>query len=239
MWVCLAPSDEARSPLSPCTGIEGTTDHVVRGRPVDWHCSASRNLDNFIDLAHFSIIHTSSFGNPDVLEVEPPVVERGDDGALATVWDYPVADAFRHDGEGRAEERVTRFRYRIDPPFTVTVFTENGFLPMTTFHAVSPITARTCRSFWAIAFDPPEGEDVPDDLVEAGQQLVYAEDRAIVEHQRPYHLPLDRTDEVHCAFDRPGLAYREVLRELGFPDGATEAAGPARRRSASSINGSR
>ena len=47
-------------------------------------------------------------------------------------------------------------------------------------------------------------------------QRVFAEDKAIVESQKPENLPLNLTLEAHITADRSSVAYRRALRDRGF-----------------------
>jgi len=50
---------------------------------------------------------------------------------------------------------------------------------------------------------------------------IFAQDRPILESQRPEMLPLDLQAELHLRSDRTAIAYRRWLRELGVRTGAS------------------
>src|SRR5205807_297825 len=52
------------------------------------------------------------------------------------------------------------------------------------------------------------------------QDRIFAQDRPILESQRPELLPLDLQAELHLRSDRTAIAYRRWLRELGVRTGA-------------------
>jgi phenylpropionate dioxygenase-like ring-hydroxylating dioxygenase large terminal subunit len=52
------------------------------------------------------------------------------------------------------------------------------------------------------------------------QDLVYTQDRDIVETQRPERIPLDLRAEIHIRSDRLGQQYRRWLRSFGITYGA-------------------
>jgi vanillate O-demethylase monooxygenase subunit len=63
------------------------------------------------------------------------------------------------------------------------------------------------------------GHEVPEEALIGFQDRVAAQDRAIVESQRPELLPLDLQAELHLRSDRMAIAYRKWLREIGFTYG--------------------
>jgi vanillate O-demethylase monooxygenase subunit len=233
VWACLtAPGEEARGvPAFPETTLPGW--HTYVGEPLDWACQSTRQIENFIDLAHFSVLHADTFGNPDRPEIDPFEVSRSADGwQLEMTYDYPsigslraailagqdaqTTDPFGHTGEEQVRPvTIMRQEYRVELPFAVWLASTVEGLRSVLFIANQPITARRCRLFWASA-RPPETM-VPDEVVETGTRQVFEPDRQVVEGLRPERLPLDLRDEVHFSFDRFGIAYRRALVEIGFP----------------------
>ena len=60
------------------------------------------------------------------------------------------------------------------------------------------------------------GFDKPDSMFREIIQRVVAQDRRMVESQRPEELPLDLSEELHLRGPDAGtLAYRRLLAELG------------------------
>ena len=211
VWVCLAPP--ARFPTPAFPEAERPGWRAFAGPPVDWACSAGRNLENFIDMAHLGWIHTETFGNPDVTAVEPYTVTRTADGAeLHVDWPYPSRFAFDPDHDPVVMQ--TEFDYRVVLPFTVRLDSRSTGFDTALLHAVSPVTATACRTFWVVAV--PEDADVSDEMLVDGQLAVYDEDQWVVETQRPASLPLDPGAELHLPCDRYAVAYRRALAELGF-----------------------
>jgi vanillate O-demethylase monooxygenase subunit len=100
-------------------------------------------------------------------------------------------------------------------PFTATLvvhFPEGARLSI--MNAASPVSARMTRMFAPICrnFDT----DQPVQAVYDFNRIVFEEDRAIVEVQKPENLPLDPKLEVHVPADRSSIAYRKALRGLGL-----------------------
>jgi vanillate O-demethylase monooxygenase subunit len=215
VWACLAGEGEERRPAPRLLEVEpGGTHWLHVGEPMAWACQASRQVENFCDVAHFSVLHADTFGNPEALVTEPYDVRSGDDG-WTLAFDFPYISAY---GEGTAGSDVDTyamvFRYRVELPFAVRLADAAGPGSIM-FIATAPTTARTCRVFWCTGF--PHGAEVDIPGFEAVEDAVWRPDRRIVESQRPEALPLDLLEELHLPFDRFAVAYRRALGDLGFP----------------------
>ena len=79
---------------------------------------------------------------------------------------------------------------------------------------MAPVDAGTCEARLVIAMD--YAHDVPEETFVRFQDEVTAQDKVVVESQRPELLPLDLQSELHLRSDRMAIAYRKWLREIGF-----------------------
>jgi vanillate O-demethylase monooxygenase subunit len=220
VWACLAP--EAAAPLPDIPEADDAAWHLYAGRPMDWRCQSTRQIENFLDIAHFSVIHVDAFGNPDVMEV-PPHEVRTEGITIGTEFEYPAIDMLAvPDADGRRPLQPMRFRYRVQLPFWVRIDSEAAGFPHILVVANQPVTASTCRVYWIAVANAAMG--IPDEVIEAGEQVIFHADRKIVETQRPERVPLDLTAELHLGFDRLAVAYRRGLAGLGFPVVARAAA---------------
>jgi phenylpropionate dioxygenase-like ring-hydroxylating dioxygenase large terminal subunit len=82
---------------------------------------------------------------------------------------------------------------------------------------VAPVDADTCELRMVIAMN--YGHDVPEEDLVRFQDAVTAQDKVVIESQRPELLPLDLQSELHLRSDRMAIAYRKWLREIGFSYG--------------------
>jgi phenylpropionate dioxygenase-like ring-hydroxylating dioxygenase large terminal subunit len=215
VWACLvAAEDEARAcPDFPIIDRPGM--RLYAGEPMDWDCQSPRQIENFCDIAHFSVLHTDVFGNPDVTEIEPFTVERSGH-QIRWEYTYPARDPIAAMTGGTATVvKPVHFEYTIELPFAVALASADADQQGVLLAANQPLSATTSRLYWVYVID--ESIDVPDEILEAGQRLVMNADRAIVSGQRPERLPLDLAAELHLPFDRQAVAYRRALVELGFP----------------------
>jgi phenylpropionate dioxygenase-like ring-hydroxylating dioxygenase large terminal subunit len=221
IWTCLVDESAELRPRPSWPVTEAGTHWLHVGAVYEWKAQAFRQIENFCDVAHFSILHADTFGNDERLEVESYQVEVSADGfGLAFDYTYPSRDPTAEIGPGEKRPVVgTQFEYRLELPFAVALGGASG--PGTVMCvAASPTSSQTMKLFWLCAF--PLGVEIDTDAYEELESRIWLPDRAIVEAQRPERLPLDLLEEVHLPFDRMAIAYRRRLREIGFalPGGA-------------------
>jgi phenylpropionate dioxygenase-like ring-hydroxylating dioxygenase large terminal subunit len=217
VWTCLRPTAAALAdpagavPLLPAWG---QPDYQSVTCPAfDVAAFAGRQLEGFLDVAHFAFVHLGTFGDPGNAEVPEykPVVT--DTGFSVDYWSTVGNDPHG----GKIGEPGFRWLRHFDAhlPFTATLvvhFPNDGRLCI--MNAASPVSARRTRMFAPIAknFDIDQDEQ---DIFDFNLRI-FEEDRAIVEVQKPENLPLDPRIEVNIAADRSSVAYRRGLRALGL-----------------------
>ena len=216
IWACLAGAATHELPLWPELA---DTVHLKQMRlpPVDWACSVSREIENFMDVAHLSWLHTGTFGNRERPEIPAYQLEELPGGAgYRFAIRYPRRSVEAHGadaGAGQVEDLT--LDYDLHLPFCTRLvihFPDGTHYRIYNFPA--PVSRRRCRIFMRMArdFDLSGPSEPSEDL----QRRVLAEDQPMVEAQRPEEIPLDLTEEFHIAADRLSAAYRRALRELGL-----------------------
>jgi len=217
VWACLVPeAEQARDrPQVPGADEPGLRTYV--GEPKDWDCQSPRQIENFFDIAHFSVLHVDVFGNPDVTEVDAYEVEESTDGwQLRVRYTYPARDPMETLSGGVATTiKPLMIEYCVDLPFAVSLASTQEGQHGVLFAANQPLSATTSRVYWVQSIE--ESIAVGDESLELYQELVMGADRPIVASQRPERLPLDLAAELHLPFDRLAVAYRRRLVALGFP----------------------
>jgi phenylpropionate dioxygenase-like ring-hydroxylating dioxygenase large terminal subunit len=220
VWACLVPEGEERRPAPRFPEVDDDGTHWLHvGEPLDWACQVPRQIENFCDVAHFSVLHTDTFGNPGEVVCRPYEVERSPDGWRLS-FDYPYVSAYSEGTAEGGEVFPMTFEYRLELPFSVKLGNAAG-PGSVMFIATAPTTATTCRLFWCTGFPLATEVDIPS--FEAIEDAVWAPDRRVVEGQRPERLPVDLTEELHLPFDKLAVAYRRALVDLGFPSVAAKA----------------
>lgn len=212
IWTCLMPNASAQIP--PMASWTDPSFQPILPPFVDIHASAGRQVEGFIDVAHFAFVHHEAFADPDN-PVVPDYTTALTHLGMRTEYRSAVSNypkALQHlEPPGFVWLRV----FEVYPPFTASLevhFPNEGRLHI--LNAASPVSARQTRLFVPLArnFD----KTGPLDAVYAFNAQIFAEDQAIVERQRPEDLPLEHRFEAHFAADRSSVTYRRLLKQLGL-----------------------
>ena len=214
IWTCL--SREPRHVLPEWPEAEDPSYLWLNLPHQEWRTSAARQVENFLDISHFSFVHKGTFGNPDLAEMtdfDVQVTPYGlhyDYSYLASNPDLSVL--------GSSPTILRLMTYDLTLPFSVKLaihYPEKGEdAKHIIFNSASPISSKRMRIFFFIArnFDRDRS---PEELL-GWEEKIVAEDRPVVESQRPEELPLDLAEELHVQADRMTIAYRKELSKLGL-----------------------
>ncbi len=180
--------------------------------PYFYRASATRAVENFLDVAHFPFVHAGLLGDEAHAEISDYEVETGADGITArdvVVWQPDP------DGTGRGKTVV--YTYRVLRPLTAYFVktTDEGRLAIQL--NVTPVDQSSCAAWMCLAID--YARDTPDSELRAYQDTITNQDIPIVESQRPEKLPLDLQAEMHLRSDRIAVAYRRWLKRMGLSFG--------------------
>jgi vanillate O-demethylase monooxygenase subunit len=214
IWVCLAPPADATADIPSMPHWDDPDFQQIICPHFDIEGFAGRQLEGFIDVAHFAWIHTATFADPAKAGVGPYTTVETPKGFHADyrshIGNYPIGV----DGRAPADFEWLR-HFEVHLPFTATLtvhFPDGGRLVI--MNAASPVSARKTRLFAPIGrnFD----KDLPVEDAHAFNLRIFEEDRRIVESQRPARLPLDPTAEMHIPADASSIAYRRGLKRMGL-----------------------
>lgn len=196
--------------------LDGVPARRVLIGPYNVVASAPRVVENFLDMSHFPFVHEGSLGGRGKAEVPHYELERGAGGA-------PVVPRYRawqpQASAGASGGAWVDYRYEVLGPYAAVLFKQAEGKPGSPREAyalwVCPVTPETSRVWFTQFTSDAEARD--EDL-RAFQDSIFAQDRPILEAQRPGRLPL-AGGEAHCAADRTSAAYRGYLRERGITFG--------------------
>ena len=189
--------------------------------PYVWKSSGFRAIENFLDITHFPFVHAGLNGvasNPDVIpdyEVERTAtgVHSSEIRVLQPFGDFravPVMAGYSYSAFRPLVAYFSKHVTIVDPDKAALGGPDDRF---TTLFTSQPVDEVNCvnRVVFAINFAPhlTQADMLP------RQDVVYGQDRAIVETQRPERIPVDLREEMHHRTDRMGVAYRRFLAELG------------------------
>ena len=186
---------------------------VVRVR-----CSPLRAVENFLDIAHFPFVHTDILGAEPHTEVGKYDVEIRDEED--EVWATKVQFYQPQAAKSATGGITTDYMYRVPAPTSTVLYKTCPARPgewdvITLF--VQPLTEELCDVWpWMALFDD---ETAQTDLIHF-QQMIFLQDRSILENQIPRLLPLDPGKEIPTRADLTSVAYRRWLKRHQFTYGA-------------------
>ena len=168
-------------------------------------------MENFLDVAHFPFVHDGLLGDSQQAEVdlEDYQVEVGPQGIVAR--DISV---YQPDPDGTGRGARVHYTYNVLAPFQAYLTKQVAQQHFHLFLGVCPQDEHHSLAFMLIAMN--YGHDIPELELQAFQDRIVAQDRPIVESQRPELLPLDLQAELHLRSDRAAIAYRKWLSSLGL-----------------------
>lgn len=208
IWVCFG---EPKQDVPPFPEWEKNSFRKQIVGPYEFNANAFRTIENFTDIPHFPFVHPMINGDPDAPDVIPDYeVLTSEDGISMTpveVW-QPFADH-------RGVPAMAEYRYSIFRPTTAYFQKATGegnmFCMMLT---TTPLAEDKCLVWLLVAIN--FGDEVTEEQIIARQDQVFAQDKWIVESQRPTGIPLDLKDELHLRVDKFSVAYRRWLKDLGL-----------------------
>jgi vanillate O-demethylase monooxygenase subunit len=182
--------------------------------PVDIAGSSGRQLEGFLDVAHFAWAHTGTFGNRANPVVPDYTVEKTSSG-LKVDYVSNVSN-YSEDQRHRAPaDFLWRRTFEVFPPFAARLVIDYpDDKQLWILNAACPVSARHTRLFCPIARNFDKETSV--ESVRAFNARVFNEDKILVEGQRPEDLPLDLGSEISIPADRTSVAYRRLLKDMGL-----------------------
>lgn len=210
IWVCL--SSDPRQPLPDWPELDDQQLKQLQLEGDLWKCAAARHTENFNDLAHLSWVHAGTFGNREKPEVAPYEVKTTSYG-LHFEFDYERYSIDQRTGAPPLEK--IHYTYDLTLPFytRLRIAFPDGH-NFVICNLPSPQSARQTNVMFRMTRD--FDLNGPGDTTLDVQRRVLAEDRPIVEAQRPERLPLDLSEEFHIRCDKFSTLYRKALVQIGL-----------------------
>jgi vanillate O-demethylase monooxygenase subunit len=219
VWACLSDPPVQDLPEWPEGDDVGSRRFHLPSQ--EWRTSAARQIENFLDVSHFSFVHQGTFGNPDQAQMEDfdvVVTPRG------LHYEIPyLAGNPDHSKLGGSPTILRLMTYDLTLPFcgelTVAYPEKGEGARHSIFNAAQPISAKRMRIY--MSFSRNFDHEQPVEELLAWESAIVGEDRPVVESQRPEELPIDLVEELHVQADRMTIAYRKELARLGLGPGST------------------
>ena len=184
--------------------------------------SGLRIVENFLDMAHFPYIHTNVLGAEPHTEVPryASEIRRDVDEVWATNCQFYQPQIVANGSGG-----MVQLAYRVPSPFVVMLYRVCPSAPdrldvITMF--IQPIEEDLSRAQPVMYLVDDRAAHI--DLLKF-EQVIFLQDRIIVENQRPLLLPLEPRSEIPTRADLSSVVYRRWLKEKGLRYGTAEGAG--------------
>jgi phenylpropionate dioxygenase-like ring-hydroxylating dioxygenase large terminal subunit len=209
VWVCVG---EPMGDLPQFSLAEESASRVMLAGPYFFRAQGPRVVENFLDVAHLGFVHAGLLGDPQHGEIEDYEVAMGPQGPEAReirIW--------QPDPDGTGKGARVSYHYWASGPLTAGLVKLHSEQRFGLLMQVAPVDADTCVSRLVIAMD--YAHNVPEETFVHYQDVVSAQDKVVVESQRPELLPLDLQAELHLRSDRMAIAYRKWLRSIGLTYG--------------------
>jgi phenylpropionate dioxygenase-like ring-hydroxylating dioxygenase large terminal subunit len=186
---------------------------------VKMRASGLRLVENFLDIAHFPFVHTDILGAEPHTEVPHyhSEIRRDVDEVWATNCRF-----FQPRMTASESGNVAQLTFRVPSPFVVMLYRVCPSSPdrldaIAMF--VQPIEVDLCRAQPVMYLVDNRSSHL--DLLRF-EQVIFLQDRIILENQRPVLLPLEPTGEIPTRADGASVAYRRWLKEKGLRYGTAE-----------------
>ncbi len=192
--------------------------YLVTGGSIAVHVSGLRVVENFLDMGHFPFVHKGYLGIESRSEVFPYEVRIDSNNwiiADGCVFFQPVASPIDDGGID------ARYIYKVARPYIVMLYKTNPNEPHRwDFIAllVQPVDQEHCVAHPLLAYLK---HDIDAPTIRWFMQLIFAQDKPILENQQPKRLPLDSEEELSVVGDKTSVMYRRWLREQGVNYGTT------------------
>jgi phenylpropionate dioxygenase-like ring-hydroxylating dioxygenase large terminal subunit len=193
---------------------------------VKMRTSGLRLVENFLDMAHFPYIHTNVLGAEPHTQVPryASEIRRDADEVWATNCQFYQPQIVANGSGG-----MVQLTYRVPSPFIVMLYricpsSPNRLDVIAMF--VQPMEQDLCRALPVMYLVDDCASRI--DLLKF-EQVIFLQDRIIVENQRPLLLPLEPRSEIPTRADLSSVTYRRWLKEKGLRYGTAEGRDETRR----------
>ena len=209
VWVSLG---EPASDIPPFPEWDDASFRKLLCGPYAVEASGPRIVENFLDVAHFPYVHENVLGvptRPEIADYEAVVGPDGVEARGVRVW--------QPDPYGTGQGDWVSYTYRAYRPLTAYLLKESTGPRFSILLTITPHDPARSTAWMWMAMN--YGHDIPAPDLIAWEDGIFAQDRPILESQRPDLLPLDLTAELNIKADRTAITYRRWLKRLGVSFG--------------------
>ena len=220
VWLCIgAPSGR----VPTITQDDDAAFRRINTGVECWNVSATRMVDNFLDISHFPWVHTGTFGAGQDQRVPKIELEELDEEFFGYAYEVDANnpdDAVATTGSDADvvhRHMTTGFHLPFDVRSTIRY--EDG-LEHILLLCSTPVDDATSLFTFVVWRNDDHSTD-PETII-AFDRAIGAEDKAMLE-QVPGVLPLGRTDMVSVQSDKPSVEWRRRFAALLDPGTPTPA----------------
>lgn len=210
-WVCLK-EPLADIPAVPETEMPGY--RVIQEFYEPWRCAGLRVMENELDLAHPTFVHTTTFGSEEHPTPDSLVIEE-------VPWGLHVKGLL-----GVANPELQKKNLKMASAETVRTLEMDWFVPFTVklkirypnglehiiVNTMTPVNDNTSQMVQFCVRNDTEAQ-TPSSAVIAFDRQVTLEDKRILESTDP-DVPLTMDQEQHISTDQPGIRVRRKIAAL-------------------------
>ncbi|QED47973.1 aromatic ring-hydroxylating dioxygenase subunit alpha [Cytobacillus dafuensis] len=206
IWVNLANN---KPDLFQYSEMESKEFRNVIWGPQEVNAKPPRIIENFLDVGHLAVVHLGFLGT----ETHRVIEDYKINNINGRIYSDEIA-IFQPDPDGSGKPKYVYYTYEIVRPLTVkfTKRDRENDSEMTILLTVRPVDENTSVAYGILSFNYDTG--TTDEEIIQFQNEIFAQDKPIVENQKPEELPLDLQVELSLVCDRMSIAYRQYLKEL-------------------------
>jgi phenylpropionate dioxygenase-like ring-hydroxylating dioxygenase large terminal subunit len=218
LWTCLG---EPSTDIFPIPEYFEPKRRNVSAGTIGVNVSAPRAIENFLDMGHFPYVHTDVLGAEPHTEVKEYDVEISSDHdeIIATRCRFFQPRASIASTEGDEIEYV----YRVPHPYCSVLY-KTSHVDESRQDVIAifaqPVDQEHIRAHMMLCLIDVDNSDA---AMRKFQQLIFGQDKPILENQLPKRLPLDSRAETPIRADKSSVAYRRWLSQKGVTYGVIPA----------------
>jgi phenylpropionate dioxygenase-like ring-hydroxylating dioxygenase large terminal subunit len=214
-WVCIGTP---KRPLFLLPEYDASDGRIVHCGAIGVNTSPLRAVENFLDMGHFPYVHTDILGAEPHTEVKDYQVRH--DEAVDELWALQCRFPQPKAAPSAASVQETIYRYRVVAPINVLLYKNPpaGYAGDDVICLFAqPLSEESIRGHMLMVLKDPTSTMT--DMI-AFQQMIFGQDKPILENHVPRRLPLGSLAEKSARADAMAMAYRRWLIGKGWTYGA-------------------
>lgn len=195
IWVQLdansatSATDTAPATLPEVPEFENPRWTYVMGPPMPFATGWRREVENYLDMTHFTFAHATTLGKAADHRLPPMDIRETPDGGFQMDAPFPALSS-PSEPPGKLQSAHHRCQRGYLPNFTTIRQTFTDGDERVLLHVPSPRTRTSCTVFWSLAISPGFVGPPPATQLEFAVRVL-DEDRHMCENQIPAEVPIN------------------------------------------------